>query len=89
LEESNETMPKPNSWGFEYEPPKTVLRTNVRKNVTGQAKQLGRSLPRNQQVREWWDLTGVELFFAMILLSILVFCFVWGFLDILHTLTRI
>jgi hypothetical protein len=50
---------------------------------------LGRSVPRNKQVKEWWDLDAVELFFAMILLSILVFCFVWGFLDILHTLARI
>ena len=77
-----------NKWGFEYEPTKPVLRTNAGKTQARQAKQLGRSLSRNKQMREWWDLTGVELFFAIILLSILVFCFVWGFLDILHTLAR-
>ena len=78
-----------NKWGFDYEPPKAVLRTNAGKTQARQAKQLGRSVPRNKQVKEWWDLTGVELFFATILLSILVFCFVWGFLDILHILARI
>jgi hypothetical protein len=58
-----------------------VLHTNARKTGTRQTKQLGRSLPRNQQV-EW---TMFEIIGLTFIVGVVTFCFIWGFLDILNT----
>ena len=70
-------------WGFEHESLNRVLQADARKNGAGQTKQLGRSIPRNQQVEEWSVSEVVGLAFIV---GVVTFCFVWGFLDILNTI---
>jgi hypothetical protein len=83
LEESDKTMSGTNKWGFEFEPTKAVLRTNDGKTQARQTKQLGRSLPRNQQVEDW---SAFEIMGLAFIVGVVTFCFVWGFLDILNTI---
>ena len=70
-------------WGFEHESLNRVLQADARKNGTRQTKQLGRSLPRNQQVEEW---SAFEIMGLAFIVGVVTFCFVWGFLDILNTI---
>ena len=60
-----------------------LLRTNVRKTGTGQTKQLGRSVPRNEQVEEW---SAFEIMGIIFIVGAVTFCFIWGFLDIINTI---
>ena len=62
-----------------------VLRTNATKTGTRQTKQLGRSLPRNQQVEEW---AVSEIVGMTFIVGVITFCATWGFFDILNTLVE-
>ena len=61
---------------------KPLLRTDAGKNAAGQTKQLGRSVPRNQQVEEW---SVSELVGLAFIVGVITLCAIWGFLDILNT----
>jgi hypothetical protein len=88
LEESDKTMSGNNKdWGyFDNEfgaPSKRVLPSNDAKAPARQTKQLGRSVPRNQQVEEEWSVS--EIVALAFIVGVVTLCFVWGFLDILNT----
>lgn len=74
-------------WGyFDNEfgaPSKRVLPANAAKAPARQAKQLGRSVPRNEQVEEW---SAFEIMGMVFIVGAVTFCFIWGFLDIINTI---